>query len=112
MAKKGDNRWHGDTAPLNTAFDVLSPLASPAAPPDTAGTGCAGIRLPKVKSARIERANRGGKTVTVVTFHGFPSVEQIEAWLKSARKLLGIGGSVEGSCAILQGDQCDRVKTV
>ncbi|MBR4986754.1 MAG: translation initiation factor [Proteobacteria bacterium] len=68
------------------------------------------VRLPKVRSARIERAHRGGKTVTVVTFHGTPSDDEKNAWLKAFKKELGVGGSIEDGVVCLQGDQRERLK--
>lgn len=66
-------------------------------------------KLPKVKSARIERAHRGGKTVTIVSFHNAPDENALSAWLHTAKKSLGIGGSIEGENVVLQGDQTKRI---
>ena len=65
--------------------------------------------LLKVKSTRIERAHRGGKTVTVVSFHNAPTEAALNAWLNMAKKTLGIGGSIEGENVVLQGDQTKRI---
>ena len=70
------------------------------------------VEMPVVQSTRIERAQRGGKTVTVVTFRGEPSVEAKKLWLKTMKKSLGVGGAIEGDDVILQGDQRESLKTV
>ena len=67
------------------------------------------MRLPKVKSCRLERAHHGGKTVTVVNFHGTPSEEAKLAWLKAMKKELGVGGMIEEGVVMLQGDQRERL---
>ena len=67
------------------------------------------IRLPKVKSCRLERAHHGGKTVTVVNFHGSPSEEAKLAWVKAMKKELGVGGMIEEGIVMLQGDQRERL---
>ena len=115
MAKKSDARWHGSDAKINNPFAALaSKAAPPAEPPETSETPAApkAVKLPKFKSAHIERTGRAGKTVTVVTFHGSPDEIACTAWLKSAKKSLGIGGSVEDGHVILQGDQTDRIKSL
>ena len=55
------------------------------------------------------RAHRGGKTVTVVSFHNVPTEAALNAWLNMAKKTLGIGGSIEGENVVLQGDQTKRI---
>lgn len=66
--------------------------------------------LPKYQSARLERAHRSGKTVTVVAFRGNPSDSEKRAWLKQAQKCLGVGGALDGENVILQGDLRDRLR--
>ncbi|MBO4349909.1 MAG: translation initiation factor [Proteobacteria bacterium] len=68
--------------------------------------------MPKVKSTRIERAQRSGKTVTVVTFHGAPTDDAKHAWLKMAKNKLGVGGTIEDENVILQGDQRERLCSI
>ena len=64
-----------------------------------------------MKSARLERAHRGGKTVTIVSFHNTPSDEKKLAWLKTARRELGVGGQIEEGEVVLQGDLVERLKS-
>jgi translation initiation factor 1 len=58
---------------------------------------------------RMERAGRGGKTVTVVEQLGLPAPE-LAAWLKALKGELGCGGAVEGEALVLQGDLRERVR--
>ena len=67
-------------------------------------------KLPKMKSARKERARRGGKTVTIISFHGNPTDDQKTLWLKNAKKELGVGGTIEDGEVMLQGDLVNRLK--
>lgn len=85
------------------------PLAAAAAPINSTPATPKAPALPKVKSARIERAHRGGKTVTVVSFHNAPTDAALNDWLNMAKKSLGIGGSIEGENVVLQGDQTKRI---
>ena len=109
---KPRDAWQGDSAPLaQNPFAALSGSRRPQAPtptPDPPNTKT--IRLPKIKSMRIDRKNRGGKTVTVVMFHGTPDEAARTAWLKFAKRQLGIGGALENEYVILQGDQLSRLK--
>lgn len=111
MANK--TRWQNDQPAFDNPFAALkkpenktqeapstTDIAQPKAVP----------RLPKVKSARLERADRGGKTVTRVFFHGQPGEDEMRAWLKSAKIKLGIGGSIDEKGVFLQGDQIGRLK--
>ena len=66
--------------------------------------------LPQYQSARLERAHRSGKTVTVIAFRGNPSDAEKRAWLKQTQKMLGVGGALDGENVILQGDQRDRLR--
>ena len=115
MAKKSDARWRGDDASINNPFAALaSKTASGLEKIDKDETPEApkAVKLPKLKSARIERTGRAGKTVTVVSFHGSPDENACTAWLKAAKKSLGIGGAVQDGHVILQGDQTERVKSL
>lgn len=111
MANK--TRWQNDQPAFDNPFAALkkpenqtqdAPVISDIAPTKAA------LRLPKVKSARLERADRGGKTVTRVFFHGQPGDDEIRAWLKSTKTKLGIGGSIDEKGVFLQGDQIGRLK--
>jgi translation initiation factor 1 len=56
----------------------------------------------------MERAGRGGRTVTVVEKLDLrPS--DLEAWLADMKRALGCGGVVEGAALVLQGDTRERV---
>lgn len=113
MAKKNE-RWQNDHGSLNNPFasllsappPVVSEIQEMADKPEPTKV----IKLPKVKSSRLERAHRGGKTVTVVAFHGSPDDAAKQAWLKSAKTKLGVGGALEEGAVILQGDQRERLK--
>ncbi len=118
MGKK--EKWQPESAALTqSAFSVLAGLKTSAgtdAPLEnnTAKSSAPSVekevsKLPKVKSTRLERAHHGGKTVTVVTFHGEPSDEAKAQWLKSMKRDLGVGGSIEDGIVMLQGDQRDRL---
>lgn len=118
MAKK--EKWQPETAALtNNPFAALSGLkkedsavVQKAESSDVASEKAqknASVRLPKVKSTRLERAHHGGKTVTVICFHGDPSNEAKLEWLKVMKKELGVGGMIEDDVVMLQGDQRDRV---
>lgn len=102
-------RWHNEDAAFGNPFSVLKKserhdVAEPDEPKRESP-----IRLPKVKSSRLERAQHGGKTVTVVAFHGTPGDEAKAAWLKAMKKELGVGGAIEDGVVMLQGDQRDRL---
>lgn len=119
MAKK--EKWQPETAALNNnPFAALSGLkksdSADASQPETTKAlekkqpeACSEPKLPKVKSTNLERAHHGGKTVTVIHFHGEPSDEDKLAWLKSMKKVLGVGGTIEDGVVMLQGDQRERV---
>ena len=53
----------------------------------------------------------GGKTVTIVAFHNAPDESRKSAWLKAARRELGVGGQMEAGEVVLQGDLTDRLKS-
>jgi len=56
----------------------------------------------------MERAGRGGRTVTVVEKLDLPAPE-LESWLADFKREIGCGGAVEGEALVLQGDARDRV---
>lgn len=120
MAKK-TKRYAGEDMPVSSPFaaiaaklgvrpgeDVL-PQAKNSSDSGKSPGAQKAEKLPKVKSARIERARRGGKTVTVVAFCGNPDEDARSAWLNAAKKILGIGGTLEGDNVVLQGDQTQRL---
>ena len=57
---------------------------------------------------RMERAGRGGRTVTVVEKLELRAAE-LEGWLGELKRALGCGGVVEGAALVLQGDTRERV---
>ena len=111
MAKE---RWQNEDVAMQNPFASLAGLkTSPAAAEPEKKAESESVRkpeMPVVQSARIERAQRGGKTVTVVTFRGEPSIEAKKLWLKTMKKSLGVGGAIEGETVILQGDQRESLK--
>jgi translation initiation factor 1 len=56
----------------------------------------------------MERAGRGGKTVTIVEKLELRATE-LEKWLGELKRALGCGGVVEGTALVLQGDTRERV---
>ena len=111
MAKKSE-RWQGDAFNVDNPFAALSKSAGKAnnAHPEHAESATVSADLPVVKSARIERAHRSGKTVTIVSFRDNPDKPQLTAWLKKAKNAFGCGGTIEEDKVVLQGDCVDRVK--
>jgi len=84
-------------APISPAVAVAGkPVAKPPGRPP-----------PARAVVRMERAGRGGKTVTVVEKLGLPRRE-LEAWLADMKRGLGCGGVVEGDALVLQGDSRER----
>ena len=55
----------------------------------------------------MERAGRGGRTVTVVEKLDLRP-QDLEAWLGDLKRALGCGGVVEGAALVLQGDTRER----
>lgn len=64
--------------------------------------------LPARAVVRMERAGRGGRTVTVVEKLDLPP-RQLEEWLGELKRALGCGGAVEGGALVLQGDTRERI---
>ena len=64
-----------------------------------------------IAKLRIERAGRGGKTVTVV--HGLPRNAQfLNSLCKELKRACGTGGAVVDGTVQLQGDLLERVRPV
>lgn len=76
--------------------DVPAPPAPPGRP------------APARAVVRMERAGRGGRTVTVVEKLDLRPSE-LAAWLADLKRALGCGGVVEGTALVLQGDTRERV---
>lgn len=111
MSKKG--RWENEEANFANPFAALKKApdgGEPASRESEPEPAPKATKLPRAKSARIERAHRGGKTVTVVSFHGVPDESARTAWLKQTKTSLGVGGSLEDDHVILQGEQIERLK--
>jgi len=99
-----------------------APLASPFASLDVSALGpLPEGRLappppgPPLKRHRVvlrrEKAQRGGKTVIVISqLPTHLSPPEIEGLLREARKALGCGGAVHGREIEIQGDQAARVR--
>jgi translation initiation factor 1 len=64
-------------------------------------------RPPARAVVRMERAGRGGRTVTVVEKLDLRP-QDLEAWLGDLKRALGCGGVVEGAALVLQGDTRER----
>ena len=59
---------------------------------------------------RLDRKQRGGKSVTVIEGFLIPAKDR-EALIKRLKAGLGTGGTVKGSFLEIQGDHCDAVIT-
>jgi translation initiation factor 1 len=99
--------FNAGLAGLAARLGEVQPEAAPPGPP-TAEARPVGRPAPPRAVVRMERAGRGGKTVTVVEKLGLPPRE-LEAWLGDLKRALGCGGVVEGGALILQGDTRERV---
>ena len=89
------------------ATPVAAPAAGPVAPaPPPARPS--GPPPPARAVVRMERAGRGGRTVTVVEKLELRPAELAE-WLGDLKRALGCGGVVEGTALVLQGDTRERV---
>jgi translation initiation factor 1 len=94
--------------PLQSPFSALDNAGLPAGPADPPTST---LRTRSRIVLRREKAQRGGKTVIVVSHlptHLSPS--EILALVREARRALGCGGSVRGREIELQGDQVERVR--
>ena len=94
--------------PLQSPFSTLSIGALP----EVAADPAASRAKKKFRLAlRRERAQRGGKTVIVVSqLPTHLSALEIEELARGARRDLACGGSVRGREIEIQGDQPDRVR--
>jgi translation initiation factor 1 len=114
------NRPPPPAAPPGPFHPALAGLAArlgqvPAAPeppvaaPASAPPGKKPERPPPARAVvRMERAGRGGRTVTVVEKLDLRPPE-LETWLGDLKRALGCGGAVEGGAIVLQGDTRERV---
>ena len=94
------------TSPAPTAAKAGAPAAgaapAPAASPAPARPG------PARAVVRMERAGRGGRTVTVVEKLGL-APRALEGWCGELKRALGCGGAVERDAIVVQGDVRERV---
>jgi translation initiation factor 1 len=111
MGKPGKPPAAPPAVPFHRPFSALAgklgdlpPGPAPAAAPDAAPRAV----VPARAVVRMERAGRGGRTVTVVEKLGLPPAE-LEEWVGGLKRALGCGGAVEGESLVLQGDVRDRV---
>jgi translation initiation factor 1 len=88
--------------------EAAKQASAEAAPPKAATAGKEGLggRV----SLSMERAGRGGKTVTLVLWADRTEAER-ESLAQQLRKALGTGTSVEGERIVVQGEQRDRLRT-
>lgn len=122
MGKRDQAPPPAPAAPFNTALSGLAarlrdivpspPPPSPSPPPvpvePAPALKPAGRPPPARAVVRMERAGRGGKTVTVVEKLALPPRE-LTAWLGDLKRALGCGGVIEGGALVLQGDTRERV---
>jgi translation initiation factor 1 len=66
------------------------------------------LEAPARAVVRIERAGRGGRTVTVVERLALPP-DALARFSQELRRELSCGGGLEGDAVVLQGDQRERV---
>jgi len=96
--------FHTALAGLASRMREVPRVDPPPAPPAKP----AGRPPPARAVVRMERAGRGGRTVTVVEKLELRPVE-LQAWLSDLKRTLGCGGVVEGTALVLQGDTRERV---
>ncbi|SRR5258706_16075787 len=89
--------------PFHRPFEALAEKFGVPVPPDEPTRP----KAPARAVVRIERKDRGGKTVTVIEKLELP-YNQREGWMTELKSGLGCGGRVEGDALVLQGDQRDR----
>jgi translation initiation factor 1 len=94
--------------PLQSPFSSLSSAGLPEGPADSVpATAKTKFRV----VLRRERAQRGGKTVIVVSqLPMHLSISEIEQLARGVRRELACGGAVRGREIEIQGDQTQRVR--
>ncbi len=103
--------FNAGLARLAARMGEVSAAPGPAAPGgrEVAAAAKASGRFPPARAVvRMERAGRGGRTVTVVEKLELRAAE-LETWLGELKRGLGCGGVVEGTALVLQGDTRERV---
>ena len=114
MSKKGG--WQDAGATFDNPFAALKKDTNPAAVTESnkilenSKEICVSDDWkPKKVNLRLDKKGRGGKQVTLATPLPAPDAQTLETWVKSLRKSLGVGGSVEEGAAALQGDLRERL---
>ena len=113
MAKREKAHPAAPAGPFNAALAGLAarsgdlPSREPAAAPPHAAKP-PGRPPPARAVVRMERAGRGGRTVTVVEKLDL-GPRELETWLGELKRALGCGGVIEGGALVLQGDTRERV---
>jgi len=114
MAKREKAQPAAPSGPFNAALAGLAarmgdlpPAREPAAAPPHAAKP-PGRPPPARAVVRMERAGRGGRTVTVVEKLDL-GPRELETWLGELKRALGCGGVIEGGALVLQGDTRERV---
>lgn len=103
----------GNQAAFQSPFAALQMEGLPAAPsqPERETPAVAPTKMGRVVLRR-EKAQRGGKTVVVVSdFEDRISHAEIEDLAKKARQACGCGGTVRGREIELQGDNAPMVRS-
>jgi len=105
---KREKRRPAEPTPFNAGLASLASRMGDLPPPSEATPPAKPPARPPVRAVvRMERAGRGGRTVTVVEKLDLrPS--DLEAWLGDMKRALGCGGVVEGAALVLQGDTRER----
>ena len=94
--------------PLQAPFSALSMADLPEGPADSPASGAK--KKPRA-CLRREKAQRGGKTVIVVSqLPTHLSPFEIQELARAVRQDLACGGSVRGREIEIQGDQAERVR--
>ena len=111
--EKGPSAPAPAAGPFNAALAGLAARmgdvpSGPAPGAPVAPAKPAGKPPPARAVVRMERAGRGGRTVTVVEKLELRPAE-LETWLGDLKRALGCGGVVEGAALVLQGDTRERV---
>ena len=108
--EKGPSAPEPKAGPFNAALAGLAARMGevPEGPAPVAPAKPAGKPPPARAVVRMERAGRGGRTVTVVEKLELRPAE-LETWLGELKRSLGCGGVVEGGALVLQGDARERV---
>ena len=103
---------HDENKPFNNPFAQLAGRkeALPRGPAQPLVVPLdAGPKGPAWAVIRREKKGHGGKEVTRVEKLGLRPKE-LEAWCTELKRKLGVGGSVDGSDLLFQGDQRERLQ--